>query len=391
MATVSDVSQEVVALTDELIALRREFHEYPELAFEEFRTADLIARRLEALGLAVERNIGVTGVLAFLEGASPGKTLMIRADMDALPMPEAEGRPYGSKLENRNHSCGHDMNMSIVIETAKVLAAHRESIAGRVAFVFQPADEPQLGAKRMIDDGLLDKVKPDLVLAQHPLADVRAGTAVVQPGPLWASGDVMKLTIAGPASTLRAPHEGVDCVLVAAQVVTALYAMVHRESPVLEPAMFNVTSLQASQTPPTSQAELEIRLAVFNEPLRQKLLRRIDEVVRGIVSSMGGECAFETVLSIPPLVNDPTVTAAVANATKQVLGEGSIIQGWRNYFSDDFAFFATHAPGCLFILGSANPDKGITGRTHSPEYDIDEDMLPAGVEIMSLAALELLR
>ena len=196
MTTVEDLTKTVSSLKESAIALRREFHEHPELAFEETWTADLVAGRMEALGLAVERGIGVTGVLAWLEGTRPGKTLMVRADMDALPMPEPTDRPYHSKIENRNHSCGHDMEMALVVTAAQVLAERRDQIAGRIAFVFQPADEPQTGAKRMIDDGLLDKVKPDVILAQHTM-DIPVGKVVAQAGAIWGSVDVLNLTITG--------------------------------------------------------------------------------------------------------------------------------------------------------------------------------------------------
>jgi amidohydrolase len=194
MMTLVDLSQDINALKPGLVALRRELHQHPELAFEEVRTAATLARRMRALGLAVHEGIGGTGVLAVLEGAKPGKTLLIRADMDALPMVETTGRAYASKLENCNHSCGHDAHAAIVSGVAEVLVRHRDRIAGRLAFVFQPADEPMCGAQRMIEDGLLEQVRPDLSLSVHVLPMANAGQAVIQPGPLWASWDTRLIT-----------------------------------------------------------------------------------------------------------------------------------------------------------------------------------------------------
>ena len=389
----SNVANEVARSKDSIIALRREFHEHAELAFEEVQTAEIIVGRLKALGLQVESGIGVTGVLGWLEGAKPGKTLMLRADMDALPMSEPDDRPYRSKNENRNHSCGHDMNMAMVIGAAEVLATHRDQIAGKVAFVFQPADEVRTGAQRMIDDGLLKKVRPDMILSHHSMDGLKTGTVVAQPGALWASSDVQKLLIKGSAGAFPMPETGTDVALIAAQVTTALYAMVHRENPPMEPVVFRVSSIHTERRPgvPEVEAELVLRLGTHDKALQERLRGRIEEVIAAIVGSMGGSYTLEVIESLPPVTNDPTVTQAVINAVKQVGGEENLVQGWRNFFADDLALFMEDTPGCLFLVGSANPDKGITGSQHRPDYDIDEDTLPIGVEVMSLAALELLQ
>ena len=204
-----DIGQEISALKPGLIALRRELHEHPELAFDEVWTAGMLAGRMRGLGLAVEEGIGGTGVLAVLEGARRGKTLLIRADMDALPMEETTGLPYASKVPNRNHSCGHDAHSAVVAGIAEVLTRHRDRIAGRVAFVFQPADEPMRGATRMIEDGLLECARPDISLAMHVLPMANTGQAVIQRGPLWASSDELILTSAvPPPSTSPARRRG---------------------------------------------------------------------------------------------------------------------------------------------------------------------------------------
>src|SRR5215510_1885853 len=184
MTTLIDLSQDVNGLTPGMIALRRELHQHPELAFEEVWTAATLAGRMKALSLAVQEGIGGTGVLAVLEGGKPGKTLLIRSDIDALPIEDASGKAYASKLANRNHACGHDAHAAVVAGVAEVLVRHRDRIAGRIAFVFQPADEPMRGAKRMIEAGLLERVKPDMSLSLHVLPMANAGQVVVQRGPL---------------------------------------------------------------------------------------------------------------------------------------------------------------------------------------------------------------
>src|SRR5262249_3740468 len=406
MTTLVDLSQDINTLKPGLVALRRELHQHPELAFEEMWTAATLARRMRALGLAVQEGIGGTGVLAVLEGAKPGKTLLIRADMDALPMVGTTGRAYASKLENRNHSCGHDAHAAIVAGVAEVLTRHRDCIAGRLAFVFQPADEPMRGAKRMIEDGLLGQVRPDLSLSVHVLPMANAGQAVIQRGPLWASWDTRMLKIRSPAPSLDAPMTG-DITRVAAQVVTALYNLVENEGQSTEPVIFRVRSLTAEQgghgTPSRAavevhmgrgapgQAAIEVNLALYDNALRDRLLSRIEEVAQAIVSAGGGTLSVEVDYALPALVNDDQVTGALEWAAQRVIGQANIIKHWRNRFSVDFGLFMAAAPGCLMLLGTANPEKGITELWHRPGFDIDEDAIPVGVEIMALAALDLLQ
>src|SRR5215470_16898644 len=405
MTTLVDLSQDINTLKPGLVALRRELHQHPELAFEEMWTAATLARRMRALGLAVQEGIGGTGVLAVLEGVKPGKTLLIRADMDALPMAETTGRAYASQLENRNHSCGHDAHAAIVAGVAEVLVHYRDGITGRIAFVFQPADEPMRGAQRMIDDGLLEQVRPDLSLSVHVLPMANVGQAVIQRGPLWASWDTRKLKISGPPPALDAPIKD-DIARVAAQVVTTLYDLVEREGHSTEPVTFRVRSLTAEQggrgtssqaaievhmgRGAPGRATIEVNLALYDNALRARLLSRIEEVAGAIVSATGGTLSAEIDYALPALVNDEQVTGALERAAQRVIGQAYIIKHWRNRFSDDFGLFMAAAPSCLMLLGTANPDKGITESWHRPGFDIDEDALRVGVQIMSLATLELL-
>jgi amidohydrolase len=406
MTTFVDISQDINELKPGIIALRRELHQHPELAFEEVWTATTLAGRMRALGLAVQEGIGGTGVLAVLEGAKPGKTLLIRADIDALPIVETTGRAYASQLENRNHSCGHDAHAAIVAGVAEVLVRHRDRIAGRIAFVFQPADEPMRGACRMIEDGLLERVRPDMSLSVHVLPMANVGQAVIQSGPLWASWDTLILKISGPAPSLDVPTTG-DITRAAAQVVTALYDLVEREGHSTEPVTLRVRSLTAEQgdhgAPSQAaievhmgrgapgQATIEVNLALYDNALRARLLSRIEDVAGAIVSAAGGTLSAEVDYALPALVNDEQVTGTLERVARRVIGRANIIKHWRNRFSDDFGLFMAAAPGCLMLLGTANPDKGITKIWHRPGFDIDEDALAVGVEIMSLAALDLLQ
>src|SRR5262245_38764802 len=283
-----DLRPDVRAVKPGIIALRRALHQHPELAFSEVWTAATLAARMRSLGLAVQEGIGGTGVLAMLAGARPGRTLLLRADMDGLPMEETTGREYASQLPDRNHACGHDVHAAIVAGVAEVLQRHRDRIAGRCAFVFQPADEPMRGALRMIEDGLLERVKPDMSLSLHVLPMANTGQVVVQSGPIWASWDTRLLTIGGPSPSLDGSVT-FDLVRVAAQVTTALYDLVEREGRSLEPVVFRVRTLNAEQRGrgepgqaavevlmgrgEPSAATVEINLALYDNDLRARLLR----------------------------------------------------------------------------------------------------------------------
>ncbi|HZP25964.1 MAG TPA: M20 family metallopeptidase [Dehalococcoidia bacterium] len=393
MATVADVSRTASELKDQTIALRREFHQHPELAYEEVDTAARIVSRLQALGLQVESGIGVTGVLAFLEGARPGKTVLIRADMDALPMPEEPAdRPHRSQIENRNHACGHDMNMALAVATAEVLARHRDQISGQVAFVFQPGDEPQTGAKRMIDDGLWDKVSPDYVITHHPTPEAEAGKVVI-PDTVWCSMDIQKLTIKGNPGWFGRRQDAVDAALIASQLMNALYPAMLGGGSALQPVYFNVSGMQGKGMAPglaMGEAELQLTLWLYDKELRDRLMERMHAIIDSTVKAMGGTYEIESLHSLPPAVNSPEVIGVVEDIARELVGEGNVIRQWRNVFPDDSALFLEKAPGCMFLLGTNNAAKGIDKMWHQPGFDIDEETLPLGVSIMAQATLNLL-
>ncbi len=286
------------------------------------------------VGLTVHEGIGGTGVLAVLEGARPGKTLLIRSDMDALAMEDATGREYASRVENRNHACGHDAHAAVVAGVAEVLVRRREGFRGRIAFVFQPADEPMRGAKRMIEDGLLERIRPDMSLGVHVLPMANAGQAVVQEGPIWASRDELILRIRGPQS-VSGPPAALDPARTAAQITIALYELVEHEGEGAEGVTFRVRSLRAEESGPIwlggprgapDEAAIEVNLAVHDNALRARLLRHIVEAGRAIASAAGGTLTTEVGYALPALTNDVRVTGAVERAAQRVIGQANIIK-----------------------------------------------------------------
>ena len=394
-----DLGEDVADVEAGVITLRRELHRHPELAFEEFWTARTLARHLRDAGLAVQDGIAGTGVLAVLDGSRPGRTLLVRADIDALPIPDRTGGEYASAFDGRSHACGHDAHAAILVGVARVLSRHRERLAGRVAFILQPADEPMRGARRMIDAGLFEAIRPDASLALHVLPMAHAGQAVVQRGPIWASRDELTLTLNAPPRG-DAVFPAVDLARTAARLVTRLYELFDDEGRSPEPVTFRVRALSAEQDGPVwlggshtapGTALIDVNLALYDNALRAKLLGRIAEVSGAVAAGAGATLGVRVDYALPALVNDEEVTSAVERAAERVIGRANIVTSWRNPFSDDFGLFMATAPGCLLLLGTANPAKGITEIWHRPGFDIDEEALRLGVHIMSLAALDVLR
>lgn len=385
--TTQSLKDAATALQPELVALRRDLHAHPELAFEETRTAALISERLARLGMRVE-SIGGTGVLAVLKGAAPGKTVMLRCDIDAVEQLEAEGRPYGSTIPGRNHSCGHDINMTIALGVAEVLAARRDEIHGNVAFVFQPADEPMSGARKLFGDGLWDRVAPDAILALHIAPDIDAGRVIAHGGAVWASLDTLTLKLTRGSAT---PAVVPDITLAAAQLVSALYGAIGSETTAMLPVTFSVSSISARQQRGAPvEASIELRLATFDNDLRARLLKRIESVSTAVAAGFDATVAIERTTDIPAIINDPEVSAVVAASVRDLLGEAALVPSHRHAVPDDFSLFLEHAPGCMVLFGTANASKGITAMWHTPEYDADEDMLQSGVAVMAESVLRLL-
>jgi len=381
--TARTLLDDAAALQEHLVALRRDFHAHPELAFEEQRTAAAIEERLRSLGMEPER-IGGTGVLAILRGEKRGRTVLLRSDIDAVEQTEAPGREYGSRNPGRNHSCGHDVDITITLGAAALLAERRSNLAGSVAFLFQPADEPMTGARHLIAEGLWQRVKPDAILGMHIASDVEAGRVVANTGVVWASMDTMTIRLS-PASTPA------DINLAAAHVVSSLYAALGSATTMLQPATFAVTAIDARQPRGgAAEARIELRLAAFDNGLRSELLKRIEEVAVAVSGGYGASVKIEHGHQIPAIINDATVATAVAGAARALLGEDAIIVH-RHTVADDFSILLEQAPGCMVLFGTANPSKGITAMWHTPEYDCDEDILHKGAAVMAESALRLLR
>jgi amidohydrolase len=378
---------------ERLIDLRRDFHRHPELAHQEQRTAGIVADRLGELRLdQVRTKVGQTGVVGVLRGGRPGRTVMLRADIDALPLTEADrGQPYRSVEQGAHHACGHDGHTAILLTVADVLSARRADLAGAVVFVFQPAEERVGGAQGMLQDGALDPW-PDACFGLHLWNELEAGRVDARPGPIYASADAFVITLSGPGGHAAMPHQAPDPVLASAELVVALQTLVSRETPPIEPAVLTIGSIHggtASNIIP-NRVELQGTLRVFDPGVRERLLERLHEVVDGIAKTFRVTPEIKMTDCCPACINDAALAELVEGVAERVLGSSNVGSSMRTLGADDMSLFLNAVPGCYFFVGSANRERGLDSPHHSPTFDFDERALEVGARMLTSVALEFL-
>ncbi len=388
-----EITQAIAALTPSLIEMRRDFHRHPELAFQEVRTSTKLAEFLEKLGLEVTRGIAQTGVMARLKGARPGKTVLVRADIDALPIQEASGVAYASQTPGVMHACGHDGHAAIAAHVAAVLARFKDQLEGEVRFAFQPAEEIVAGARPMVEAGVLEGV--DRVVGLHLYSLMPAGKVGVRPGPSMAAADAFTIHLQGKGAHAAMPHEGVDTVLMASQIIVALQSLVSRETDPIQTAVITIATLRAGEgahniIPET--AELKGTLRTFDAALREKLIRRIEELSRGLALAMGGSAEVVWLPGSPAVVNDAAMVERFRRVARQVVGEEGVLEVPPVMGGDDMAEFLNRCPGVYFWLGAGDPDPSRNRPHHHPGFWIDDERaLPLGVELLVRTVLDFLR
>lgn len=388
MDSLSTAAQELV---DETIALRRDFHKHPELAFQEERTSTEIARYLRDLGLEPRTGIGGTGVTAMLTGGVPGRTVLVRADIDALPIQQESDAPYASQTEGVMHACGHDGHAAVVLAVAKILTERRANLPGRILFVFQPAEEIVQGAAAMLADGALDGVQPDVSIGLHLQSRDPVGTVSMSPGPVMAATDTFRVVVRGSGGHAAKPQLTVDPVVAASQFVTALQTLVSREVDPLAQAVFSVTSIHGGTAYNIipEQVELKGTMRSFDAPLRKHLRERFHEVAEGVGRASGATLDVAWTEGTPAVVNDEQVTARVREIAVEQLGAARVRSATPTMGGDDMALWLQRAPGCYFFVGSGNEQAGITAPHHHPAFDIDEGALPIATSLLAAAAWSL--
>lgn len=384
----TDFHVEAEGMRDQLVAWRRDFHMHPELAFEEHRTADIVAQHLTDLGYRVQTGVAETGVIGLLEGDSPGPVVMLRFDMDALAVTETTGAPYASQVPGKMHACGHDAHVAIGMGLAQLLVDHRAEIAGTVKLVFQPAEEGGRGAEVMVEEGVMENPAPDVFLATHVWIDKPVGTADVTPGPAMAAAEEFTCTIYGEGGHGAAPHQTIDPIVAAAQVVTALQTVVSRNVAPLEEAVISVGTIHGGDAFNVipSHVEMTGTIRSFKPEIRELVLQRFRELIEGVTAACGARAELEVQSITPAVINDAETAEVVRRAAEAVVGPDQVSIGVKTMGSEDAAFFMQNVPSCYFFLGAANPEKGLVAPHHNPQFDIDEDVMVLGVAILAYAA-----
>jgi amidohydrolase len=378
------------SVIDEVIELRRHFHRHPEVSLSEHETSRQLGERLRELGLELKPCPTDTGVVALLDTGKPGKTVMLRADIDGLPIHEESGVEFASRTDGRMHACGHDAHMAIMVGVARTLVDRIWDISGRYLFVFQPAEEIVEGAKAMIAKGLLDDNHPDSVIGLHVASFLESGTVVSRPGLMWAGSDAFEIGFAGPGG-----HGGImgrrgNVLAAQAFFIERLHTVVEgleQDGVQCHTTVGDIRSDGAWNIVPRGVL-VKGSLRTFNAPLREQALGRLRDLLRETDSEFDVRSSLDLVHGTVPLMNEPNVTKTVLDVGRSLIGDQASVLGRPLTMSDDFAEFLTRIPGCYFMLG-AMPKGEPPAAQHSPGFRIDEDALQIGVKVLAGAASRL--
>src|SRR5688572_4403644 len=382
-----ELSADVLRLRPELIALRREVHQHPELAYKETATAARIASFLGGVGIALRTGIGGTGVLATIGGGG-GRTVMLRVDMDGLPIQEANEVPYASRVAGAMHACGHDGHVAMGAGAARILAGRK--LDGTVRVLFQPAEEGEGGAQAMIAGGVLEGV--DVTVGVHLWNELPAGTLGVKAGPLMAAVDRLKIVIHGRGGHGGRPQAAADPVVAAAHVVTALQTIVAREVSPVQAAVVTVGSIHGGEAFNVIPEDVTLTgtIRTFDVELRRSMPERIARICSGVAQALGCRADVEVKAGNPAVVNDAGVAEIARRAALRVVAAEKVVLPEPTMGGEDMAVYFERAPGCFVFVGSSNPARGLDQPHHSPRFDFDEEALAIGCDFLVAAAEEAL-
>ena len=378
------------SVIEEVLELRRHFHRHPEVSFGEHETSRQLGERLRQLGLELKPCPTDTGVVAMLDTGKPGKTVMLRADIDGLPIHEESGVDFASRADGRMHACGHDAHMAIMVGVARTLVDRIWDVSGRYLFVFQPAEEIVEGAKAMIAKGLLDDHHPDSVIGLHIASFLESGTVVSRPGLMWAGSDAFEIGFSGPGGHGGMMGRRGNVLAAQAFFIERLHTIVEgleQDGVQCHTTVGDVRSDGAWNIVPRGVL-VKGSLRTFNAPLREEALGRLRDLLRETDGEFDVRSNLDLVHGTVPLMNAPNVTRTVLDVGRSLIGDQASVLGRPLTVSDDFAEFLTRIPGCYFMLG-AMPKGAPPPAHHSPGFRIDEDALPTGVKVLAGAASRL--
>ena len=388
--TFLDEARRIKAYT---VERRRDFHKHPELGFEETRTAGIVAETLEELGLEVTTGVGGTGVVGLLRGKVDSPVLLLRFDMDALPIQEENEVDYASEAPGKMHACGHDSHVAVGLSVAKLLAPVRDSLNGTVKFVFQPAEEGGGGAMRMVEAGVLKDPVPDYAMGMHVWNDKPVGWYGLTRGPAMAGAEIFTIKLTGKGGHGAAPHQTVDPVVASAQIITAAQTIVSRNVSPLESAVISICQVEAGTAFNIIPQEAVLRgtIRAFKPEVFAIVENRLEALAHGIAEAMGCTAEISRERVTLPVTNDSALVEVMADVVRACDPEAKIGHDLRTMGAEDFSFMMDEIPGCFIFVGSANAEKGLDYGHHHPRFDIDEACLPYAVAILAQGAAEILK
>ncbi|PHV61196.1 M20 family metallopeptidase [Cyanobacterium aponinum UTEX 3222] len=386
MVNESQIRDAIALLQPELVQWRRQIHQYPELGFKEVLTANFVSEKLSQWGIAHEKGVAKTGIVAVINSNYEGKVLAIRADMDALPIQEENSVSYCSKHDGIMHACGHDGHTAIALGIAHYLAHNRDKWRGTVKIIFQPAEEGPGGAKPMIEQGVLSNPDVDAIIGLHLWNNLPVGTIGVREGALMAAVECFKCTIFGKGGHGAMPDQTIDSVVVGSQIVNALQTIVARNIAPVDSAVVTVGEFHAGTALNViaDTAKMSGTVRYFNPKLESFIGQRIKDIIGGICQSHGAEYELDYWQLYPPVINNPQITQLVKSVAMEVVETPmGVVPECQTMGGEDMSFFLQEVPGCYFFLGSANADKKLNYPHHHPRFDFDETVLSMGVEIFA--------
>jgi len=378
----------------EVMAIRRQLHQHPELSWEEFQTAAFICGKLEEYGIPFKKGIAKTGVVGLIKGKNPdARCIALRADMDALPVQEINETDYTSKFPGKMHACGHDVHMACLLGAAQILHELKDHFNGTVKLIFQPSEETYPGgAIRMIGEGVLENPVPELVLAQHVINTLETGDVGFKAGAYMASTDEVFLTVKGRGGHAATPNLNIDPILIASHIMVAVQQIVSRLSDPLLPSVVSFGRIIGDGRTNVIPDEVSIdgTIRTYDESWRKEIHRQIEKISSSIAEGMGGKCEIRISHGYPFLFNDPSLTESLQEMAASYLGTEHVKPLDKRMTAEDFAYFAQRLPSCLYRLGTANSGRGISANLHSARFDVDESSLETGMGLMAWFSINLL-
>lgn len=389
MSINSEISEQINRIEAELKENRRYIHMHPELSFREYNTSSFIQKKLDEMGIKYVSGIAENGICAYIYGnknieSKSMKSILIRADMDALPIDEVSDKPYKSQNKNVMHACGHDAHVAVLLGVCKVLNNFKDKFGGVVKAVFQPGEETSGGALPMIEEGVLENPHTDVCVALHCDSDLDCGTIRVKPGSLYASPDDFRITVKGKGGHGAEPHNCIDPIMISASIIQALNNLISRETDPFDNAVISVGSIHGGSATNIIPDSVEIQgtaRSLTNE-VRGFLKKRIGETAEGICKTFGAECEYEYTELFPPLINNEKLAEDVYDSACRSIGKDKCVWGGAPTMAgEDFSYFSQNRPSVLFKLGCRNKSLGIVSPIHHSSFDIDENCLKTGVKV----------